>query len=215
MKDFVSIYKKIKMQAPEHHFEFRDPFWVLITTILSQRTKDNVTDASARALYNRYHDAAGLAMAKPEDVKKIIKNVGFSNVKSKRVIDAAKYILKNYNGNVPDTYEELMKIKGVGTKTANIVLTQSFNKPAIPVDTHVHRIVNRIGFVNTRTPEETETELKKIIPLEYQIEFNPVLVEFGKNICKPVSPKCDICLVRDCCDYYSRKSINNVKANKA
>ncbi len=214
MKDFVSIYEKIKKQAPEHHFEFRDPFWVLITTILSQRTKDNVTDAAARALYNKYHDVDGLAAANPNDVKKIIRNVGFSNVKSVRIIEAAKYILKNYNGVVPDNYDDLMKIKGVGTKTANIVLTQSFNKPAIPVDTHVHRIFNRIGFVNTRTPEETEKQLKKIIPENYQIEFNPVFVEFGKSICKPVAPKCDICLIKDCCDYYSKKIMNGSKISK-
>ncbi len=211
MKDFEKIYGKIKKMAPEHHFEFKnDPFWILITTILSQRTKDKTTDEAARALYNKYNNSYNLENADADNIKKIIKNVGFSNVKSKRLIEVSKIINHDYSGKVPDNHDDLIKIPGVGSKTANIVLTQGYNIPAIAVDTHVFRISNRIGLVKTKDPDETEEALKKIIPLKYQIEFNPVFVEFGKSICKPVSPRCDICQLTECCDYY----INNKKIKK-
>ncbi len=213
MKDFETIYKKVKKMAPEHHFEFKnDPFWILIITILSHRTKDKTTDEAARSLYNTYRDSYGLENADAGDIKKIIKNVGFSNVKSKRLIEVSKIINHNYGGKVPDSHDELIKIPGVGSKTANIVLTQGYDIPAIAVDTHVFRISNRIGLVKTKNPDETEEALKKIIPVKDQIEFNPVFVEFGKNICKPVSPKCDVCLLTKCCDYYiNGKEIKNKK----
>jgi endonuclease-3 len=216
MKDFEKIYMKIKKAAPEHHFEFTDsPFWILITTILSQRTKDAVTDKAARMLYEKYHDSYGLEKADPSDVKNIIKYTGFSNVKSLRVIEIARIINHDYGGMVPNTHDELMKLPGTGSKTANIVLTQAFHIPAISVDTHVFRISNRIGLVKTKTPEETEEALKKIIPVKYQIEFNPVFVEFGKSICKPVSPKCNICPISDCCDFFqNNKNIASVAKPK-
>ncbi len=203
MKDFVKIYKKIKAVSPEHHFEFTDdPFWILITTILSHRTKDKATDEAARSLYNKYRDYTGLSEAKTSDVKNIIKNVGFSNVKSERVIGTAKIIKEKYDGIVPDTHDELVKIPGVGSKTANIVLTQGFKIPAIAVDTHVFRVSNRIGLISARNPDEAEEALKIIVPHEYQIEFNPTFVEFGKNICKPINPKCETCPVLAYCDYF-------------
>ena len=204
MKDFEKIYHKIKSVSPEHHFEFTDsPFWILITTILSHRTKDIVTDAAARGLYNKYHDSYGLENASPADVKAIIKYVGFSNVKSQRIIDIARIINHEYGGKVPDTHDELVKLPGTGSKTANIVLTQGFGIPAIAVDTHVFRICNRIGLIKAKDPDNAEEALKKIVPEKLQVEFNPVMVEFGKNICKPVSPRCNICPVSSDCDYYS------------
>ncbi len=203
MKDFEKIYQKIKSVSPEHHFEFTEsPFWILITTILSHRTKDIVTDAAARALYDKYHDSQGLENASPADVKAIIKYVGFSNVKSQRIIDIARIINHQYDGKVPDTHDELVKLPGTGSKTANIVLTQGFGIPAIAVDTHVFRICNRIGLIKAKDPDKAEAALKDIVPEKLQVEFNPVMVEFGKNICKPVSPKCDICPVSSYCDYY-------------
>ncbi|WP_337860052.1 endonuclease III [Ferroplasma sp.] len=216
MKNFEKIYSEIKKVAPAHHFEFTDsPFWILITTILSQRTKDAVTDKAARLLYETYHDSYGLENADPADIKKIIKFTGFSNVKSLRLIEIAKIINHEYGGKVPNTHEELIKLPGTGSKTANIVLTQGFNIPAIAVDTHVFRISNRIGLVKTKTPDETEEALKKVIPVNYQIEFNPVFVEFGKNICKPVSPKCNICPISDCCDFFlNNKNKDAVKKTK-
>ncbi len=217
MKDFKNIYMKIREVSPEHHFEFTDsPFWILITTILSHRTKDIVTDQAARSLYNKYHDSVGLENADPADVKAIIKYVGFSNVKSLRIIEIARIINHEYGGKVPDTHDELVKLPGTGSKTANIVLTQGFNIPAIAVDTHVFRVSNRIGLVHTKNPDETEEALKSIVPLEYQVEFNPVMVEFGKNICKPVSPRCNICPVSDCCDYFAQKNTGDttIKSKK-
>lgn len=206
MKNFEDLYIKIKEVSPAHHFEFTDsPFWILITTILSHRTKDIVTDQAARTLYNRYHDSEGLEHADPADVKAIIKYVGFSNVKSLRIIEIARIINHDYGGKVPDTHDELVKLPGTGSKTANIVLSQGFNIPAIAVDTHVFRISNRIGLVHTKTPDETEEALKNIVPLKYQVEFNPVMVEFGKTICKPVSPKCNICPISNYCDYFNNK----------
>jgi endonuclease-3 len=212
MKDFEKIYQKIKSVSPEHHFEFTDsPFWILITTILSHRTKDIVTDTAARGLYNKYHDSQGLENATPADVKEIIKYVGFSNVKSRRIIDIARIINHEYGGKVPDTHDELVKLPGTGSKTANIVLTQGFGIPAIAVDTHVFRICNRIGLIKAKDPDQAEAALKNIVPEKLQVEFNPVMVEFGKNICKPVSPKCDICPVSSCCNYYSDVYTKKIK----
>ncbi len=199
---FPAIYAGIKSQSPPHHFEFKDPFWVLITTIMSHRTKDEVTDVAARNLYNRYADATGLSQAKYEDVYGLISRVGFATVKARRVIDAAAIIRDRYGGKVPDTVEELTVIPGVGRKTANVVLADALGKPAIAVDTHVHRISNRIGWSNSKNPDETEQDLRKIVPVEYWLGFNPILVEFGKKICRPIGPKCSECLVSSYCRYF-------------
>ena len=205
---FPAIYAGIRSQSPPHHFELNDPFWVLITTIMSHRTKDEVTDVAARNLYNRYADAKGLSQAKYEDVYGLISRVGFATVKARRVIDAAAIIMDRYSGKVPDTVEELTVIPGVGRKTANVVLADALGKPAIAVDTHVHRISNRIGWSSTKNPDETEQELIKIIPVEYWLGFNPVLVEFGKKICKPIGPRCGECSINAYCSYYRETSKN-------
>ncbi|MEM3675749.1 MAG: endonuclease III, partial [Thermoplasmataceae archaeon] len=194
-KLFLKIYPLIQKQSPPHHFEFTDPFWVLITTMLSHRTKDEVTDAAARALHNRYINMEGLAGAKYEDVLAIIDKVGFKRAKADRIIRAAGIIMEKFGGRVPEELDLLTTIPGVGRKTANVVLADSMGKPAIAVDTHVHRISNRIGLCSTRTPEETEEELRKIIPENMWVGFNPTMVEFGKHVCKPVGPRCDKCLI--------------------
>ena len=201
-ESFPAIYEGIRSQAPPHHFEFRDPFWVLITTIMSHRTKDEVTDAAARGLHERYKDAEGLSKARYEDVLELISKVGFKTVKAKRVIDAAGIIIRDFHGKVPDTIEELTTIPGVGRKTANVVLADALGKPAIAVDTHVHRVSNRLGWSSTKNPDETEEDLKKIIPVEYWLGFNPMLVEFGKKICKPVGPRCSECSISVYCKYF-------------
>lgn len=200
------IYGLIKSQSPPHHFEFSDPFWVLITTVLSHRTKDEVTDASARALFERYRTAEALARADPEEVRQIIRRVGFSRVKAGRVIEVAKTVVGRFGGRVPSTLEELVTIPGVGRKTANVVLADAFGIPAIAVDTHVHRIANRIGWVSTKKPEETEEDLRRIVPEDLWLGFNPTLVEFGKHVCRPVGPKCGgECKVSQYCEYYKKK----------
>lgn len=215
---FPEIYERIKSQSPEHHFEFNDPFWVLITTIMSHRTKDEVTDRAARNLHTRYGTADRLSEASYEEVLSLISRVGFSKVKAQRVIDAARIIVEDFSGNVPDTIEELTTIPGVGRKTANVVLADAFRKPAIAVDTHVHRISNRIGWSKTKNPEDTEEVLKKIIPEEYWLGFNPMLVEFGKVICRPIGPRCGECRITEFCEYYGKlqkeESSKKKSANK-
>lgn len=204
-ENFPQIYEGIMKQAQPHHFEFSDPFWVLITTMLSHRTKDAVTDRASRSLYNRYKDCEGLANAELEDVLGIIDKVGFKNGKSRRVIEAASIICRKHGGKVPTTREELMEIPGVGRKTANVVLADSMGIPAIAVDTHVHRISNRMGFSRSKDPFEVEKALMKIVPEKYWLGFNPALVEFGKTICRPIGPKCGDCNVSRFCYYNSRR----------
>lgn len=213
-ESFPAIYEGIKSQAPPHHFEFQEPFWVLITTIMSHRTKDEVTDAAARNLHNRYADAKGLSQARYEDVLALISRVGFSTVKAKRVIEAARIIMDDYGGKVPETIEELTVIPGVGRKTANVVLADALGKPAIAVDTHVHRISNRLGWSSAKNPDETEEDLKKIIPQEYWLGFNPMLVEFGKKVCRPVGPKCSECSISAYCEFYIKSQKHPKKTAK-
>lgn len=201
---FPEIYVRVKEQSPDHHFEFSDPFWVLITTIMSHRTKDEVTDKAARNLYNRYSDSRGLSSAEYDEVLSLISKVGFAKIKAERVINAARIIEEDFSGSVPDNIEDLTTIPGVGRKTANVVLADAFRKPAIAVDTHVHRIANRVGWAKTKNPDETEARLVKIIPEEYWLGFNPMLVEFGKKICKPIGPRCNECSISEFCEFYAR-----------
>lgn len=201
---FPAIYAGVKGQAPLHHFEFSDPFWVLITTMLSHRTKDAVTDHAARGLFNRYSDCKALAAADYEEVRSIIVKVGFSTAKARRIIDAARIIVERYNGITPRSRDQLMEIPGVGRKTANVVLADGFGIPEIAVDTHVHRISNRLGISESRDPEDVEIALKKIVPVEHWLGFNPLLVEFGKTVCKPVGPRCGICSISAYCDYFKK-----------
>ncbi|MGP6207040.1 endonuclease III domain-containing protein [Cuniculiplasma sp. SKW3] len=209
-KNITTMIKLMQKQSPEHHFEFRDPFWVLITTILSHRTKDEVTDRAARSLEEKYHDCNGLSEASYNDVLSIIDKVGFKTVKAERVINAAKILREQYNCKVPEDIDLMMKIPGVGRKTANVVLSDAFGIPAIAVDTHVQRICYRTGISNSQDPEETEIILQRIVPKELWVGLNPMMVEFGKNICRPVGPKCQICNIRDYCNF-GEKSLKDRK----
>ncbi|MDE1862604.1 MAG: endonuclease III [Thaumarchaeota archaeon] len=182
------------------------PLSILIGTILSARTRDESTSAVVRDLFSRYKSAHDLARARVPDVEKIIKRTGFYRVKARRIIEVARIIDTAYSGKVPSTLEDLLKLPGVGRKTANCVLVYAFDKPAIPVDTHVHRISNRIGLVKTKTPEETEAELMKTVPRKHWLRINDTFVMYGQNICKPVSPMCPVCRVRRCCSYFKSTS---------
>lgn len=177
----------------------KDPYLVLICCILSLRTNDKTTIKATRNM---------LELAKtPKDMMKIdvdtladaIYPVGFYKNKAAQIIDLSCELVNKYNSKVPDEIDELIKFKGVGRKTANLVLTKGFNKPAICVDTHVHRITNRLGYVSTKTPDETELELRKILPKKYWIDFNTLLVTHGQNICKPQKPNCDNCSISKYC----------------
>jgi endonuclease-3 len=176
-----------------------EPFKVLISTIMSARAKDEVTEVLAENLFKKYPDAKSLAKAKPSDVKKIIRKIGFFNAKTKNVIGASKMLLSDFNGKVPDTLEQLIELPGVGRKVANCVLVYSFGKDAIPVDIHVHRISNRLGWVKTKTPEETEMKLTAMSPKKHWQVVNDTLVAHGKTICAPVSPKCSQCPISQHC----------------
>ena len=192
----------------ELHEAETGPFSILIGTILSARTKDEATAKAVKALFSKYKNPKELASAKIKDVEKIIKSIGFFHVKSKRIIEVAKIIDKKYKGKVPDDLDALIELPGVGRKTANCVLVYAYEKPAIPVDIHVHRISNRLGLVDTKNPEETEQELMKKIKKEYWLDINDTFVMYGQNICKPISPMCDVCKIKMSCKYYKSKNVS-------
>lgn len=182
--------------------ESGDPFKILIGTILSSRTRDENTTKVVKILFKRFRNAKELAEGNIEEVKQIIHSIGFYNVKAKRVVEVSQLIVKKFNGKVPNRIEKLLELPGVGRKTANCVLVYGFNKPAIPVDIHVHRISNRIGLVNTKTPEKTEIELSNIVDRKYWIKLNNTFVMYGQNICLPVTPNCKLCELKEMCKFY-------------
>lgn len=208
MTDTMNSVKPPRMTAlRELHEAETGNFSILIGTILSARTKDETTTKAVKALFSKYKTPKALANAKIKDIEKIIKSIGFYHVKSKRIIEVSKIIDSKYNGNVPDNLEELIDLPGVGRKTANCVLVYAFDKPAIPVDIHVHRISNRLGLVNTKSPEDTEQALMKKIPKKYWIKINDTFVMYGQNICKPISPMCNVCKIKKNCKYYKENIV--------
>jgi endonuclease-3 len=208
MIDTMNAVKPPRMTALRElrESEQGDPFAILIGTILSARTKDENTARVVKSLFLRYKNAKELAGAKVKDVEKIIHSIGFYHVKARRIIEVAKIIHTQYKGVVPQNMESLVGLPGVGRKTANCVLVYAFEQPAIPVDIHVHRISNRLGLVETKTPEQTEQELMEKIPKKFWLEINDTFVMYGQNICKPISPMCSVCKIKKICKYYSTKS---------
>ena len=207
MTDTMNSVKTPRITALQDlHDAETGPFSILIGTILSARTKDEATTKAVKALFSKYKNPKELAKAEIKDVEEIIKSIGFYHVKSKRIIEVAKIIDKRYKGVVPDDLDTLVQLPGVGRKTANCVLVYAFEKPAIPVDIHVHRISNRLGLVDTKNPEETEQELMKKIQKKYWIDINDTFVMYGQNICKPISPMCDVCKIKKRCKYYKTKN---------
>ena len=204
----MNIVKPPRITALQdlHDAENRGPFSILIGTRLSARTKDESTSRIVKDLFKVYKNSRQLANAKIKDVEKIIKSIGFYHVKARRIIEVAKIIDSKYKGKVPDNLEKLIELPGVGRKTANCVLVYAYEKPAIPVDIHVHRISNRLGLVQTKTPEDTEFELMKIIPKNLWLDINETFVKYGQNICKPISPMCDVCRIISSCSYYNAKN---------
>ncbi|MFH0823049.1 MAG: endonuclease III [Pseudomonadota bacterium] len=177
----------------------RDPFDVLIATILSLRTKDEVTRTAATQLLQRAATPAELLELSEEEISRLIYPVGFYKTKAKTVRNVCRALIDQYGGRVPDDLDELLKLKGVGRKTANLVITLGYGKPGVCVDTHVHRISNRLGYVKTKTPDDTETALRSKLPPEYWIEFNDLLVTWGQNVCRPISPFCSRCAIEPFC----------------
>ena len=180
-------------------FSRNPPFYVLISTVLSARNKDEMTIKATRKLFAKYKTPKQIANAPLKKLEPLIKQSGFYKTKAKRIKEISKIILKKYKGKVPSTIEQLIELPGVGRKTAGCVIVYAFNKPAIPVDTHVHKVANRLGWVKTKTPEKTEQALMKIIPKRYWLDVNEVLVIHGQIICTPISPFCSKCTVRKYC----------------
>jgi endonuclease-3 len=178
----------------------QDPFQVLIKTLLSQRTRDENTVIASRRLFSKFKNAKQLAKANLSDIEKLIKPSGFYRVKAKRIREISRIVARN-NGRVPRDMDGLLKLPGVGRKTANCVIVYAHREPSIPVDTHCHRIPNRIGLVKTKTPEQTERDLMKIVPKDKWIKFNEIFVKFGQRICKPVKPLCYKCPIERLCEY--------------
>jgi endonuclease III len=179
-----------------------DPFKVLIGTILSHRTRDENTTRATENLFSVYKTPSQLAGADPRKVRRLIRASGYYNMKTRNIMRASRELVEWYGGRVPDNEEDLLKLHSVGRKTANCVLVYAFGKPAIPVDTHVHRVSNRLGLVTTKTPEETEAALVKKTPRRYWLDLNDLFVRFGQTTCKPVGPKCGACSLSWRCRYY-------------
>lgn len=192
----------VKFQRPVVYDIARDrtPYRILVSCILSLRTKDKITDQVSKKLFE-IADTPGEMIKQPlAKLMRLIRPVGFYRNKAKTILQASGKIIKEFSGVVPSNRQDLLSIKGVGRKTANLVLGLGYNIPAICVDTHVHRISNRIGWVNTQTPYQTEELLMGILPESYWIKINTILVAFGQNICVPVSPFCSRCPVVEYCE---------------
>lgn len=177
----------------------RNPFKVLISTILSLRTKDETTAVASKRLFSKSSTPEEMIKLGEKRIGELIYPVGFYNVKSKNILEISKVLVSQYNSKVPDEIDELLKFNGVGRKTANLVVTLGFGKPGICVDIHVHRISNRLGYIKTKTPDQTEKELRDKLPKRYWIDYNFLLVSFGQHLCRPVSPFCSKCPVEKYC----------------
>ncbi len=177
----------------------RDAFEILVSTILSLRTKDEVTREASRRLLERVRAPEEILALPEEQIAKLIYPAGFYKTKAKRLKQICQALIEKYGGKVPDDLDELLSLPGVGRKTANLVITLGYGQPGVCVDTHVHRISNRLGYVQTKTPEQTEMALRQKLPVEYWIEYNDLLVTWGQNICRPISPFCSRCDIRPYC----------------
>ena len=204
------IFKLLKQELNKYNRSFvsrskwdeivNTPFTTLISCILSLRTKDEVTDQASIRLLRQYNTPEKLVKLSEKQIESLIYPVGFYKIKARRIKEISKTIIENYSGNVPEYFNELLKLKGVGRKTANIVMVYGHKKQDyLPIDTHCHRIPNRLGWIKTKNPEQTEKELKKILPKKYWMDFNHLFVTFGQTICVPISPFCSKCPIEQFC----------------
>ena len=177
----------------------RDPFRVLVSTIISLRTKDEVTIAASERLFAIADTPESILELDTETMEKLIYPAGFYRNKTKTIKDISEILINKYESKVPSDIDELVKLKGVGRKTANLVLVEGFQLPAVCVDIHVHRIFNRLGYLSTKDPDKTEMILREKLPQKYWIKLNEMLVTYGKFICRPVSPFCSACKLSECC----------------
>lgn len=179
--------------------KWKNPFLVLISCILSLRTKDETTLPASERLFKLADNPRDMLKLSASVIEKAIYPVGFYRTKARNILGICRDLIQKFNGLVPDDLDTLLTFKGVGRKTANLVLTEGFGKLGVCVDTHVHRISNRLGYVKTETPKETEMALRKKLPKKYWIEYNALLVTWGQNVCKPISPFCSKCRINPVC----------------
>ena len=178
----------------------RTPYTTLISCILSLRTQDRTTREASDRLFKVARTPASMRALSPKKIERLIYPVSFYRVKARTILEISNDLLARFDDRVPDALEELLTLRGVGRKTANIVVTLAFGQPGIAVDIHVHRISNRLGYVSTRNPDETEMALRGKLPKRYWIVINDLWVAFGQNLCKPLSPHCSICPIAESCD---------------
>jgi endonuclease-3 len=208
VKEFIKAWPILKKQVKTLYLPWlenfasldRDPFKVLISCILSLRTQDKTTGDASERLFKLASTPEALSRLSLKTIEKAIYPVGFYRVKAGTIKDISREIIQRHHARVPDTLEELLALKGVGRKTANLVLTRAFNKYGICVDTHVHRITNRWGLVTTKSPDETELALRETLPKRFWKDLNGILVAFGQSICQPLSPFCSRCTIYSVCD---------------
>lgn len=206
--DIEKVNKILKREFPKWQTpiielieaQTKDPFKVLVATLLSARTKDAMTAAVTKKLFKVVHSAKDLEKLSVKQIEELIYPVGFYKTKAKHLKLMPSVLKEKFDNKIPETIDELVELPGVGRKTANLVVATAFKKPAICVDTHVHRINNRLGYIKTKTPFETEMTLRKILPKKYWIHYNMYLVSLGQGICAPISPKCSICPLSKVCN---------------
>lgn len=196
---FVPVIDEMKLRK-------EDPFKILITVLMSARTKDEVSALASDKLFANNKTPQDILKLSETEIQKLIYPVGFYKTKAKNIKNLAQILIKNFNSTVPDTMNDLLKLPGVGFKTATLVLATVFNKQEVCVDTHVHRISNRLNFVNTKNTLDTHYALKKLFPAEYWQKINYILVSYGKTICKPIGPKCEQCKLTNECLYFKQKN---------
>lgn len=208
MKELLKVTKSMPMPVVTEIklVTNRDAYKILISTMLSLRTKDSTTRDASMRLFEKAGNPKDMLKLSEEEIAKLIYPVGFYRVKAKNILEVSKTIIDDYKGKVPDEIDELLKLRGVGRKVANLVVTEAFDKYGICVDTHVHRISNRFGYVSTKKPEQTEFALRKKLPKKYWRVYNDTLVIYGQNLCKPINPLCNQCSVSKYCDYFKNKN---------
>jgi endonuclease-3 len=207
LSDFPVMWKTLKKQVAALDVPWiddmagrkRSPYEILVACILSLRTKDETTAASSKRLFRLARTPKGMVKLDEQGIADAIYPAGFYRTKAKTIRELSQRLLDEFGGRVPNTIDGLLSLKGVGRKTANLVLASGFGKPAICVDTHVHRIPNRWGLIKTKNPHDTESALMEIIPQRYWKEINPTLVPFGQFICSPISPRCSQCSIEQYC----------------
>lgn len=189
-------YNDLSMLAS---FTDKSPFQILVATVLSARSRDEQIIKIVPALFNKYPDPWSMARARVSTLEKYVKSSGFYKTKARRIRDLSWKLIEDFQGEVPQTMNELLSLPGVGRKTAGCVLVYAFQTPAIPVDTHVHRVTNRLGWVKTKQPEQTEQILMKQVPSGYWLVLNEVMVIHGRKICQPITPVCSGCVIEKYC----------------